>query len=487
MQFNSYIFIFEFLPLAVLLYWMGRKISIELGKIVLILTSLLFYYLGASTAIPYLLVSVGVNYLLCMLISRMKMESDKGQYVRFLIFLTVVCNVLALLYFKYYNFFVSNINGLAKTGFDVRNILLPLGISFYTFQQIAYVVELSRGGAQYHKISDYLCYILYFPKLIMGPLSDPTNFISEINDENRKINTQNIAIGVKLFSLGLAKKVLLADRFAEAVNWVYENLDNATSMDCILLVLFYTFEIYFDFSGYSDMAVGISRLFDIDIPVNFNSPYKALSIRDFWKRWHMSLTSFLTKHIYIPLGGSRKGVLATYVNTMIVFFISGLWHGANWTFILWGIIHGALSCAERACHSTWEKVFIPVRWIITFCIVSILWLLFSASSIGEFLLIIKKIMLLQDLNASEGLIMVFSSGVDSLMNNIGLLSQFYGNVRGFKILGYSLMSFVLILIPANNLERMKKFNVGYLLLAAIGFILSVISLGVESTFVYYGF
>ncbi len=164
----------------------------------------------------------------------------------------------------------------------------------------------------------------------MGPIIDPVDFIVQINnDQKKKINIDSIAVGLKIFSFGLIKKVLFADSFSKAVLWTYDNLETATSMDCILLIMFYTFEIYFDFSGYSDMAVGISSMFNIDLPINFDSPYKATSIRDFWKRWHISLTKFLTKYIYVPMGGSRKGIIITYLNTIVVFLISGIWHGAN--------------------------------------------------------------------------------------------------------------------------------------------------------------
>ena len=168
-----------------------------------------------------------------------------------------------------------------------------------------------------------------------------------------------------MFSFGLFKKVCIADIFAGAVNAVYAQIDTATPMECLVLLLSYTFEIYFDFSGYSDMAVGVSLMLNIDLPINFDSPYKAVSIRDFWKRWHISLTQFLTKYVYFPLGGSKKGKARTYVNTMIVFLVSGLWHGANWTFILWGMLHGLLSCMDRAVEKVSSKIIKPVRWVLT--------------------------------------------------------------------------------------------------------------------------
>lgn len=224
-----------------------------------------------------------------------------------------------------------------RTEYSFKELFLPLGISFITFQQIAYLVSVYREELKEPSVVDYLVYILYFPKLLMGPLAEPIDFMGQLNDAaTKKVNGDHTAQGLKLFSFGLFKKMILADTFATAFIWGQENISALTSVDCILVMLSYTFEIYFDFSGYSDMAVGVSRMLNITLPMNFNSPYKAVSIRDFWKRWHISLTNFFTKYIYIPLGGSRKGKAATYLNTMVVFIISGVWHGAGWSFIVCG-------------------------------------------------------------------------------------------------------------------------------------------------------
>ena len=342
MQFNSYEFILYFLPVVVLLYFLANKIRPVFGKLVLIAASILFYASGREEMLIYLGISILINYSSAWAIRRWKIRN------RLLMALPIVVNVGLLLYFKYTGFLTENLGLPLGRGFALKEIILPLGISFYTFQQIAYIVAIESEQLCEVSLIDYLCYILYFPKLVMGPITDPVEFISQINDENKKkANPTNIAVGIKLFSLGLVKKALIADTFAKAVAWAYANLEMTTSMDCILLMLFYTFEIYFDFSGYSDMAVGVSALFNIDLPMNFDSPYKAVSIRDFWKRWHISLTKFLTRYIYIPLGGSRKGVLFTYLNTMIVFLVSGLWHGANWTFLLWGLLHGLYRRYDR--------------------------------------------------------------------------------------------------------------------------------------------
>lgn len=481
MQFNSYDFIFYFLPLTVLVYFLANKIKPLLGKIVLIVSSIIFYSRGRENMLIYLGISMLINYLSALLIKRLSVKSKVFMAV------PIVVNVGLLLYFKYLNFVITNVNLFCKKDFPLQSIILPLGISFYTFQQIAYLVATERGEIN-NNLIDYLTYILYFPKLIMGPIIDPTDFIAQINQENRKnVDINSIAIGIKLLSLGLLKKVLIADTFAKAVSWAYSNIEATTSMDCFLLVLFYTFEIYFDFSGYSDMAIGVSSMINIDLPMNFDSPYKAISIRDFWKRWHMSLTKFLTKNIYIPLGGSRKGIIFTYVNTLIVFLVSGLWHGANWTFILWGLLHGVLSCLDRGFSKFEEKVFMPIRWMCTFIMISILWLLFSAETVEQWQSILQKILLAQNTTVSDGMINSFKIVESQFIFNTLHWEFLTENMRGLNMTLFILAAIIICFIPENNIKNKDKFGVGSMLLASGAFVWGILCLGAESVFVYFGF
>ena len=462
MQFNSYSFILLFLPIIVLLYFGANKIRYDLGKIVIIAASIIFYAYGRVNMLLYLGISMLINYVSAHLIRKFSIKK------RLMMAIPVAVNVGLLLYFKYLNFAVTNVGLLLGREFALREIILPLGISFYTFQQIAYIVATERGELADNSLIDYLTYILYFPKLVMGPIIDPVDFITQINQKERKrIDIDKAAAGVKIFSLGLIKKVLIADTFTKGVSWVYGNLESATAMDCMLLVLFYTFEIYFDFSGYSDMAVGISSILNIDLPMNFDSPYKALSIRDFWKRWHISLTKFLTKYIYIPLGGSRKGQVFTYINTLIVFLVSGLWHGANWTFILWGLLHGLFSCFDRMFDKLEEKIFIPVRWVCTFCIVSVLWL--------------------QNTAVSDGLIKAFNISEGRFILDLFRLSSLSESIRGFYMIAFILAAGIICLVPENNYKKKDKLTAGAMLLASVSFIWGIICLGAESVFVYFGF
>ena len=370
----------------------------------------------------------------------------------------------------------------------IPDIILPIGISFYTFQQIAYIVNVYNGEISQINLLDYVTYILYFPKVMMGPLMEPVDFLGQINNEaDKKPSLENIVIGIKLFSFGLLKKVLLADTFSKGVLWVQGNPEIATSMDLILCMLFYTFEIYFDFSGYSDMATGVSIMLNIRLPINFDSPYKALSIRDFWKRWHISLTSFLTKYIYIPLGGSRKGKWRTCINVMLVFLISGIWHGANWTFILWGILHGLFSVLERLCEKFLETVFEPVRWFVTFISVNVLWLLFCAPSVKEWLLMLKGIVRLQDLSISEGLINEFIVPEGKVLLDLLHLNTLNQNIRGFYMVAFLIATFTICLIPNNNYKTQKCISIPNLALAVIAFIWGLLCIGTNTNFIYMGF
>ncbi len=482
MQFNSYEFILFFLPITVIGYFVLNRLNTIWGKIVIIIASIVFYSFGRVNMLIYLGVSLLINYFAACLIGRR--ESLKKLFLT----IPIVVNIGLLLYFKYLNFGIENINNIFNKNIPTQNIVLPLGISFYTFQQIAYLVVVHQRKIEKNNLIDYLTYILYFPKLVMGPITDPVDFFKQLNSaELKKPNLINITIGIKLFSLGLIKKALLADTFAKAVSWGFNNIDTMTAMDGVLLVLFYTFEIYFDFSGYSDMAVGISKMFNIDLPMNFDSPYKALSIRDFWKRWHISLTKFLTTYIYIPLGGSRKGKCFTYINTMIVFLVSGLWHGANWTFVLWGILHGIFSCIDRIFDKKEEKIFTPVRWLGTFFVVSVLWLLFSSESISQWLQILSKIVRLENTTVSKGMIDVFNLPEFIFIYDIFRLNTLSVAIRGFSMLLFTLVASYICFVPQNNYRNKDTLNVGLLVIASISFVWGILCLGSESTFLYFGF
>jgi len=483
MQFNSFSFILIFLPVVILAYYLLSKLHPVIGKIVLILGSVYFYCAEDWKAGIFLGISVVVNYGFAWLIHRF------GKPKKLLLFLPILVNVGLLLYFKYTNFLITNLNSWFNKDIALRDILLPVGISFFTFQQIAYLVAIYRDELKNVDLLDYLTFILFFPKLLMGPLADPVNFIGQLNDpEKKKFRLENLVSGIKIFSFGLFKKLLFADVFAVAVNWGFENAELATSMDWFIIMLCYTFEIYFDFSGYSDMAVGVSGMLGIELPMNFDSPYKAVSVRDFWKRWHMSLTGFFTKYIYFPLGGSRKGEFRTYLNTMIIFLISGIWHGANWTFILWGVIYGVFMVFDRVLDRFKVKPFEPFRWLVTFLLVNVLWLMFRADSLGQWSEILKNMLSMENLSVSPDLVKCFMTPEISYVSVWVKAGEFLtSRISGFWMWAYLAVAAVVCFVPENNYRSRKKLIVPSMLLAAIAFVWAFCSLSAESVFVYFGF
>lgn len=484
MQFNSYIFILAFLPAFIIIYFFINRINIKFSRVFIIVAGMVFYLYAGIQSFVALCISCVFNIIIYKALNK----SDGDNRKKALLFVGIVVNIIPLVVYKYSNLIITTMNDVFHTQHASVNLILPLGISFFTFQQIMYIVGVYKNEIEYLGIIDYLSYVFFFPKLVMGPITEPNYLLKQFNnDDNKVIKYENIASGIKVFCFGLFKKMILADTFAKGVNWGFENIDIASSGDLILVMLFYTFEIYFDFSGYSDMAFGISKMINIDLPINFDSPYKALSVRDFWKRWHVSLTSFFTKYIYYPLGGSRKGKIRTCINIMFVFLISGLWHGANWTFILWGVIYGVLQVIERIFERYYNKLFDVVKWIYTFGVINVLWLLFRADSIAQWHNIIYRILTLKNINISDKLINEISvPEITTLLNLIGL-GSITSAIRGFIPLVFLILGFIICLIPNNNYKSYKRTNAFSLIVAVMVFVWSFISLGSESVFLYNNF
>lgn len=476
MQLNSYLFILFFLPLSVGIYFLANRWGLLWGKIALIAGCFVFYAWGGQSTLWVLGLSLAVNYLCALL----QVRHPK----KWVLALPLVLNIGLLAFYKYWNPIWGAVGPRFGTDFTLQHLILPLGISFFTFQQIAYQVSLYRGELEGPVLTDYLCYILYFPKLAMGPLMEPVDFMQQLNDPSRKkISSLHIAQGLRMFSFGLFKKMLLADVFAGAVNWVFAN--EATSMDYLIGMLCYTLEIYFDFSGYSDMAVGISHMLNITLPINFDSPYQSLNIREFWKRWHISLTKFFTKYLYIPLGGSRKGLVRTCLLTVFVFLVSGLWHGTGLTFLLWGLLNGLLMVFDRLTEKRQQRLFGPFRWLMTFGAINILWLLFRAGSIHEWVSALFTLFSMQSTEIGPGLIQCFELKELNLLASKLPLGFLFSNFRGVFFNLYMVFGLVLCLGCRNNYRRMdKKLTFPDLVLTVIAFTWSLICLGGETTFVY---
>ncbi|WP_418553192.1 MBOAT family O-acyltransferase, partial [Hominenteromicrobium sp.] len=342
MVFSSAIFLLLFLPVVFVFNWFVKK---EFSNYFLLLASLFFYAWGEPHLVILMMVSIVINWI----VGRLIEEQARGQFRKKLILsLGIICNLGILVYYKYSGFFLSIINKfLGKDVFVIPQIALPIGISFFTFQAISYIVDVYRGDTQSSpKLVNVALYISFFPQLIAGPIVKYREIDKQI--ENRNVQWSFVAQGFRRFIYGLSKKVLISNVLGLCVDTVYTYdisiIDWKTAWICSLA---YTFQIYYDFSGYSDMAIGLGKMFGFDIPENFNYPYLSKSISEFWRKWHISLGSWFREYVYIPLGGNRKGAFRTYLNLSVVFFLTGLWHGADFSFILWGVYHGFFSVVER--------------------------------------------------------------------------------------------------------------------------------------------
>jgi alginate O-acetyltransferase complex protein AlgI len=395
MLFNANEFILVFLPVAFLLFHLIRHYSVMAALNFLTLASLVFYGYGEPSFILLLLFSVTCNYFLgCHLIEH------KNSRV---LFAGILGNVIAIGYFKYTNFLIGSFNDLLATGITLKDIALPLGISFYTFQKIAFLVDAYKSKIQKPAFMEYLLFVSFFPQLIAGPIVHYNQIAAQIRD-TAAIPARLVTAGIFLYCIGLVKKSVFADFVGVWADIVFDNPagDIVNAGRAWMGVMAYTLQIYFDFSGYTDMALGLGMMFGIVLPINFNSPYKSGSIVEFWRRWHISLSSWLRDYVYIPLGGRGQSELVRAGNLMATMLVGGLWHGAAWTFVVWGGLHGlALSC-----NHVWSKVR-PVQlvegasisgrvyrlasWALTFMFVSLTWIVFRANTFQDVASIFQKL------------------------------------------------------------------------------------------------
>jgi len=375
MLFNSYVFLFQFLPIVFLLFRALHRFRTA-AFLMIIFASLYFYAYWNSDLLYVIISSIALNYGLVKLL--------RARPRKWLLVIGIAVNLGILGYYKYAGFFVETISDLFGLGLDIPNIMLPLAISFFTFQQVAYLVDTYRGETEGHSFLEYVWFIVFFPQLIAGPIVRHQEMFHQFRDKALlRLNMENIEKGLTIFFIGLFKKTVIADTLAHWVNDGFSQSAQLNVVDGWITALAYTFQLYFDFSGYCDMAIGLALLFNIRLPINFDSPYKALNIQQFWQKWHMTLNRFLTHYVYIPLGGSRTGKKRTYLNIMIVFLISGLWHGAGWTFIFWGFLHGAASVICRMWKQLGLKMPRALAWGLTFLFVVCAWVFFRAGSMEE--------------------------------------------------------------------------------------------------------
>lgn len=401
MLFNSYGFIFLYLPIVLgVFFWLAR-FSHKYSAAWLVLASLFFYGFWNPVYVWLLLASAIGNYLF----GRWIADAQKAANIarrKHLLVMSISANLALLGYYKYANFFVDNVNRLAGTELLLGTILLPLGISFFTFTQIAFLVDASQGKAREYSFIHYALFVTYFPHLIAGPILHHKEMMPQFAERgNYQIKWDNMATGLMLFTLGLCKKTLWADSLAPFVDAIFDGVERnqiPTLYEAWCGALAYTMQIYFDFSGYTDMALGIALMFNIRLPVNFFAPYKARSIIDFWRRWHMTLSRFLRDYLYIPLGGNRKGPLRRYRNLLITMLLGGLWHGAAWTFVCWGGLHGLYLALNHLWHdwrSGRSQFYVPtwlaglITGFVTFTAVVMGWVIFRSTDLMHAWMMIK--------------------------------------------------------------------------------------------------
>lgn len=436
MLFNSFEFLFFFLPITFVIYfYINKKKFTKISKAYLILSSLFFYSWWNIVYLPLILFSMIFNYVLGK--SIIKNKENNFLTKKKLLFFGILSNICLLGYFKYADFFINNTNFFFNFEFEKLQLALPLAVSFFTLQQIAYLIESYKGQTKENSILNYGMFVTFFPQLISGPIVYHKDMVKQFTSiKNKSINYKNISFGLLIFSIGFFKKVIIADTFAVWATNGFENPEILTFYKSWVTSLSYTFQIYFDFSGYTDMALGIALLFNIKLPINFNSPYKATNIKDFWRRWHITLSRFLRDYIYIPLGGSRKSSLKTYNNLLVTFIIGGLWHGANWTFLFWGFLHGIALIIYRLWCDVGFKLNLIISWLITFNFINVTFIFFRAEEWNDAITIIKKMLkfeVIQKINLIQLLFIILTLALLLLFKNSNEIKKSFSIYVGIFI------------------------------------------------------
>ncbi len=502
MLFNSYIFIFIFLPIALIgWYGLNRLGRYKLAGFFLSAMSLWFYAYFNVSYLAIILCSIGLNYLLSLALSWAQKKQLPKTFGKIGLLAGLVLNLGILFYFKYYDFFIENINLAFHADFNLKHILLPLGISFFTFQQMSFIIDRALGRCRHYDFISYLTFVTFFPQLIAGPIVLHSEIIPQFEDPaNRRFDSASFSRGIYLFVLGLAKKVLLADTFGLMANFGFAQTFSLDAVSTVIVILAYSFELYFDFSGYSDMAIGLGRMFHVELPLNFDSPYRSCSIKEFWQRWHITLSRFFITYVYIPLGGSRKGKARMLINTFLVFLLSGLWHGAAWTYVAWGAMQGLLVVLDSlgivGIRGREEKrpsrfhIPAPLGWIVTFTLFNLSLFFFRSSSMLAAGQLFKNLLSLQ----WNGKLFEIAAQLD--ISEIYVLRQALELAApaavNYLYLFVMLLLFVLafyLIFHKNAYERAtyNELTSGRCWAVSILFIWCVISLSQVSTFLYFNF
>lgn len=455
MLFNTYQFIFIFLPLCIFFYHFINKKYYKYSYLSIFFFSLIFYGIWDLGFLILILASISVNYQIGLFIK-------KNKSFTFLV-IGILIQVIILGYFKYKNFFLENINLITNNYFQIEELILPLGISFFTFKHILFLIECynDKSNNRFNFLA-YSTYITFFPHLIAGPLSKPKEIIPQLI-KNSPLNYQNLNIGLAIFLIGLFKKIVLADTFAVYVNDPFNATDlgyQISFYESWLAMICFSLQIYFDFSGYTDMAIGLAKIFGVSFPINFFSPYKSKSIIEFWRTWHMTLSRFLKECIYIPLGGNRKGTILSFVFIIITMFIGGLWHGASWNFVSWGLFHAMLIIINHILiRANFEnKIFSfydPIKIFLTFLLVSFGWVIFKLQAFNSIKIYFKGLIGLNGFAINQNL--------EIYLSKIYLLDLIDHELRNIYYYGMSQLLFILlglfiIFFLPNTSQIMQNFK-----------------------------
>ena len=496
MLFNSYPFIWLFLPVALAGFFLAARFRHEAAAAWLALCSLFFYGYWDVHYVPLLLLSITVNYRIGKQISN-HVEKQSAQRAKLWLIIGLVFDLGLLAHYKYTNFFLDNWVTLTGSAIDLPNIILPLGISFFTFTQIAYLADCHKGIVKERNPVHYLLFITYFPHLIAGPIRHHKQMMPQFaHAKTYRISQENIAIGLTIFAIGMFKKMAIADPLSTFVGPVFavsKHPGLLSTEEAWLGALAYCLQLYFDFSGYSDMAIGLSRLFGIKMPLNFNSPYKSTSIIDFWRRWHMTLSQFLRDYLYIALGGNRKGKTRRHINLLLTMLLGGLWHGAGWTFIIWGGLHGIYLTANHVFReffppSNDKTVAARARaitgWLLTTLGVIFAFVVFRATSVNDAMIVLQAMIGAQSAIEGDAVIKILEhadEGWDYVLL-AGLIALFAPNTQ-------EIMSRFQPASDAVDSQTRWQWQPSILLalLTAVVLSYSIVNIGQVSEFLYFQF
>jgi alginate O-acetyltransferase complex protein AlgI len=495
MLFNSYEFIFVFLPISFFVYfYLNNKRLTTASKSWLVFTSLFFYSWWNVVYLPLILVSILFNYAITN--TMLEYDDSKKKYFskKSLLQIGLLFNVGLLVYFKYMDFFISNTNSVLGSDIGLLHLALPLAISFFTLQQIAYLIDSYEGLVKEKNFLDYTIFVTFFPQLIAGPIVHHKEMMPQFASAKNKVkNYNNIALGVFIFSIGLFKKVVIADTFAV---WATAGFDTATTLNLFeawATSISYTFQLYFDFSGYTDMAIGAALLFNIKLPQNFNSPYKATGMIDFWQRWHITLSSFITTYIYTPIVRSFKKLTfhKAMFATFLTFFIAGLWHGASWMFIIFGSLHGIGLVVNQYWKKATKKAKIKTNkvlaWFITFNFVNITFIFFRAKEWDDAIKVLSSMFSLDNIVLPE---IAENSLIFLTQYGVSFSSYYLTNINGSKqtIIAIA-FGFLVVLLFKSSKELLSSFKPSVFNIIMISALLAfgIMNISKFSEFLYFNF